>query len=218
MDWTYIVINSPWMKLRERERRMCRVSPSHFHRHYVFLIKLNEYLYHIRLGKDTLSSFTRRRWGTVLIPWAQTAWLSFGSSRTSEVPIVFWANAMTDLTAHGARFLNERPCTCLCRWMVYSRATTSWSAERVLPPVFPKKKKKLQVSCRSSMLKNFLNLFLGCRSLRVLNQIILLLLQWGWTYHVLRMLMSMSQGWTLFGPDLLCKQSKVRVACQYYVI
>jgi hypothetical protein len=35
----------------------------------------------------------------------------------------------------GARFLNERPCTRLWRWMVYSRVTTSCSAERVLPPV-----------------------------------------------------------------------------------
>jgi hypothetical protein len=37
-----------------------------------------------------------------------------------------------DLTAHGARFLNDRPCTYLCRWMVYSRVTTSCSALRVL--------------------------------------------------------------------------------------
>ena len=70
-----------------------------------------------------------------MMPWAQTAWLSLGSRRTSEVPIVFCAKSITDLTAQGARFLNERPCTRLCKWMVYSRETTSWSAERVLPPV-----------------------------------------------------------------------------------
>lgn len=68
--------------------------------------------------------------------------------------MAFWANATTDLTAQGAVeavpneetsdmgqeaqedvpfFLNERPWTYLCRWTVYSRVTTSWSAERVLP-------------------------------------------------------------------------------------
>lgn len=49
------------------------------------------------------------------------------------MPIVFCANSITDLTAWGARFLNERPWTRLWRWMVYSRVTTSWRAERVLP-------------------------------------------------------------------------------------
>jgi hypothetical protein len=41
-----------------------------------------------------------------------------------------------DLTAHGARFLKDLPWTRLWRWMVYSRVTTSCSAERVLPPVY----------------------------------------------------------------------------------
>ena len=50
--------------------------------------------------------------------------------------MAFWAKVMTDFTAWGARFLKERPCTCLCKWMVYSRVTTSWRAERVLPPVY----------------------------------------------------------------------------------
>ena len=67
------------------------------------------------------------------MPCAQSAWLSLGSRRTSAVPIAFWANSTTDLTAQGARFLKERPWTRLCRWMVYSRVTTSWRAERVLP-------------------------------------------------------------------------------------
>jgi hypothetical protein len=69
------------------------------------------------------------------MPRAQISLFSSGSMRTSVVPIVFWAKSMTDLTAHGARFLKERPCTRLCMWMVYSRVTTSCSAERVLPPV-----------------------------------------------------------------------------------
>lgn len=85
---------------------------------------------------NALSSFTRSRWGTVLMPCAHTAWLSLGSSRTSVVPIAFRANSTTDLIAQGARFLKERPCTRLCRWMVYSRVTTSLRAERVLPPVW----------------------------------------------------------------------------------
>jgi len=35
------------------------------------------------------------------------------------------------LTAHGARFLNDRPWTRLWRWMVYSRVTTSSRALRL---------------------------------------------------------------------------------------
>jgi hypothetical protein len=81
------------------------------------------------------SSLSLIRWGTLLIPCAHTAWFSLGSRRTSAVPIALRENSKMDLTAHGARFLNERPCTSLCRWMVYSRVTTSWRAERVLPPV-----------------------------------------------------------------------------------
>lgn len=84
---------------------------------------------------DSRSSLTRSRWGTVLTPCAQSASFNLGSIRTSVVPIVFCAKSTTDLTAQGARFLKERPCTRLWRWMVYSRVTTSWSAERVLPPV-----------------------------------------------------------------------------------
>lgn len=54
-------------------------------------------------------------------------------TNTRRVKRTFCAKVTTDFTAHGARFLNERPCTSLCRWIVYSRVTTSWSAERVLP-------------------------------------------------------------------------------------
>ena len=50
--------------------------------------------------------------------------------------MAFCAKVTTALTAVGARLLKERPWTCLCRWIVYSRVTTSWSAERVLPPVY----------------------------------------------------------------------------------
>lgn len=79
------------------------------------------------------SSLTRILCGTLLTPRSQRAWLSLGSIRTSVVPIAFWAKSTTDFTAQGARFLKERPWTRLCRWMVYSRVTTSWRAERVLP-------------------------------------------------------------------------------------
>lgn len=43
------------------------------------------------------------------MPRSQSCWLRRGSIRTSAVPIAFWANATTDLTAWGARFLKERP-------------------------------------------------------------------------------------------------------------
>ena len=59
------------------------------------------------------------------MPWAQIAWLSFGSMRTSlitdeyytrekgktahVVPIAFCANSTTAFTALGDRFLNEAP-------------------------------------------------------------------------------------------------------------
>lgn len=156
--------------------------------------------------KYTLSSFTRRRWGTVLIPWAHTAWLSLGSSRTSEVPIVFWANEMTDLMAHGARFLNERPCTSLCRWMVYSRATTSWSAERVLPPLTYN---DMLVSL-SVYLIWWMNLFLFWLHELLMRCVLMLFtmdlgrtMTWGcWCRW--------AKGWALFGLALLCKQSKVQ--------
>ena len=70
---------------------------------------------------------------------------------THVVPIAFCANSTTAFTALGDRFLNEAPafrsiswvfkeqvvfyapCTRLCKWTVYSRVTTSESAERVLP-------------------------------------------------------------------------------------
>ena len=80
------------------------------------------------------SSFTRILCGTLLIPRDQSSWLSLGSIRTSVVPMAFVANSTTDLTAWGALFLNDRPWTRLWRWMVYSLVTTSWRAERVLPP------------------------------------------------------------------------------------
>ncbi|SRR6266702_1155863 len=89
----------------------------------------------VREKRDSRSSLTRILWGTLLIPRAQRAWLSFGSIRTSLVPISLWAKATTDFTAVGARFLNERPCTYLWRCTVYSRVTTSWSADRVFPYV-----------------------------------------------------------------------------------
>lgn len=41
------------------------------------------------------------------------------------VPIILVANSFTILTARGARFLKPTPCSFLCRWIVYSRATTS---------------------------------------------------------------------------------------------
>jgi len=83
---------------------------------------------------DARSSFTRSLCGTLLIPRDQSSWLSLGSIRTSVVPMAFVANSTTDLTAWGALFLNDRPWTRLWRWMVYSLVTTSWRAERVLPP------------------------------------------------------------------------------------
>lgn len=57
---------------------------------------------------------------------------NLGSIRTSFVPMVLFANSTTDLMAQGERFLNERPCTRLCKCIVYSRVTTSCNAERVL--------------------------------------------------------------------------------------
>ena len=91
--------------------------------------------YQTKRERNPRSSLSLIRWGTLLIPCAHTAWFSLGSRRTSKVPIALRENSRMDLIAHGARFLNERPCTRLCRWMVYSRVTTSWSAERVFPPV-----------------------------------------------------------------------------------
>ena len=112
-----------------------KASPSHLPHRYVSLIdNYKNWMDEERdIWKNILSSFTLSLWGTVLIPRAQTAWLSLGSSLTSDVPIALRANSTTDLIAQGARFLKERPCTRLCRWIVYSRVTTSLRAERVLP-------------------------------------------------------------------------------------
>merc|ERR1712230_4865 len=76
---------------------------------------------------------TRRRKGTPLIPDSQTFLFSCGSRRTSEVPIDLAANVRMALMALGALFLKVTLCTCLCRWMVYSRATTSSMALRPWP-------------------------------------------------------------------------------------
>mmetsp|Transcript_24996 Transcript_24996/g.64501 ORF Transcript_24996/g.64501 Transcript_24996/m.64501 type:complete len:226 (-) Transcript_24996:9-686(-) len=68
---------------------------------------------------------TRTRRCTALMPCDQRCLLSFTSMRTSFVPIIFSAKALTSLTARGARFLKPTPCSRLCRWIVYSRDTTS---------------------------------------------------------------------------------------------
>jgi hypothetical protein len=64
------------------------------------------------------------------------------------------AKSTTDLTAQGARFLNERPCTRLCMWMVYSRVTTSASAERCLP-VWKEEIMVSQLRCRFRSMKQY---------------------------------------------------------------
>jgi hypothetical protein len=51
------------------------------------------------------------------------------------VPTIDWvAKALISLMALGALFLKVTPCRRLCRWMVYSRATTSAMAERPCLP------------------------------------------------------------------------------------
>jgi hypothetical protein len=49
-----------------------------------------------KIAMDILSSFKRMRCGTLLIPRLQSSWLSFGSMRTSAVPMCFLANWTTD--------------------------------------------------------------------------------------------------------------------------
>lgn len=66
---------------------------------------------------------------TYLIPFDHTCLFSRVSTRTSGVPICFIANLRISLIARGARFLNPTPCSLLCRFMVYSRVTTSLIAD-----------------------------------------------------------------------------------------